>query len=45
MRGIKFVKERKEAIRLRRKGFSIVEIQKQLGINRSTLWGGSLILS
>ncbi len=37
MRGIKFVKEREEAIRLRIKGLSIGRIAKHLGINQSTV--------
>lgn len=39
MRGVKWIKEREEAIKLRKQGFSIVEIEKKLGINRSTLSG------
>jgi hypothetical protein len=39
MRGVKFIEERKRAVRLRKRGFSIVEIEKKLGINRSTLSG------
>ena len=37
MRGIKFVKEHEAAIKLRKHGFSIAEIEKKLSINRSTL--------
>lgn len=39
MRGKKFVKEREEAVELRKRGFSIVKIERILGINRSTLFG------
>lgn len=39
MRGIKFIKEREDAIKLRRKGLSIRVIEKRLGINRSTVGG------
>jgi hypothetical protein len=39
MRGVRFVKERAEAVRLRKRGLSIVVIEKKLGINRSTLDG------
>lgn len=37
MRGIRFIQERKRAIELRKKGYSIVAIEEKLGINRSTL--------
>jgi len=39
MRGSRFVKEHAIAVRLRRRGFSIVEIEKKMDINRSTLSG------
>ncbi len=39
MRGKRFILEKEEAIKLRKQGFSIVTIEKQLGINRSTLSG------
>ncbi len=39
MRGVKFIKEREEAIRLRKQGLSIIVIEKCLHINRSTLSG------
>lgn len=37
MRGIEFVSERIKAVKLREQGFSIVEIEKKLHINRSTI--------
>ena len=39
MRGIKFIIERENAIKLRKKGFSIGYIENKTGINRSTLSG------
>ncbi len=39
MRGSRYTKERTEAVKLRRSGLSISDIEEKLGINRSTLSG------
>jgi len=47
VRGKEYIKEKREAVCLRKSGFSIAFIEKQLGINRSTLsgWLKDIVLS